>query len=148
MTRFAAARLDEIEEISDGRSLSRPVRLHFGITSFGVNAWVGRDAGDRIITEHDEGELGEGQEELYLVQRGRARFELDGEPIDIPSTPGCSTTWRAARASRDKPLTRSSTSGSRSSARIGFAHSPRATPTSIRSVRTQLSRRSWSKEQS
>jgi hypothetical protein len=38
MTRYAVAHIDEIEEISDGRCPSRPVRLHFGITSFGVNA--------------------------------------------------------------------------------------------------------------
>jgi tetratricopeptide (TPR) repeat protein len=85
MTRFAVARLDEIEEISDGRCPSRPIRLHFGITSFGVNAWTARQAGDRIINEHDEVELGDGQEELYLVQRGRARFELDGELVDAPA---------------------------------------------------------------
>jgi tetratricopeptide (TPR) repeat protein len=85
MTRYAAAHLDEIEEISDGRCPSRPVRLHFGITSFGVNAWTGREAGDRIINEHDEAEEGNGQEELYLVQRGRARFELDGEQVDAPA---------------------------------------------------------------
>ena len=44
----------------------RPVRHHFGITSFGINAWTGREAGDRIINEHDE----EGEdEELYFVQK-------------------------------------------------------------------------------
>lgn len=82
MTRYAVARLDEIEEISDGRCPSRPIRLHFGITSFGVNAWTGREPGDRIINEHDESDVGDGQEELYLVQQGRARFELDGEPVE------------------------------------------------------------------
>jgi hypothetical protein len=82
MSRYAVANLDEIDEITDGRCPSRPVRSHFGITSFGVNAWTGREAGDRIISEHDEAEAGEGQEELYLVQRGRARFELDGERVD------------------------------------------------------------------
>jgi tetratricopeptide (TPR) repeat protein len=85
MTRYATAHLEEIEEITDGRCPSRPVRLHFGITSFGVNAWTGREAGDRIINEHDEAEQGDGQEELYLVQRGRARFELDGERLDAPA---------------------------------------------------------------
>jgi tetratricopeptide (TPR) repeat protein len=83
MTRYAVAQLDEIDEISDGRCPSRPLRLHFGITSFGVNAWTGREAGDRIINEHDEAEQRE--EELYLVQRGRARFELDGESFDAPT---------------------------------------------------------------
>jgi hypothetical protein len=33
----------------------RPVRHHLGITSFGVNAWVAKSAGDRIINEHEEG---------------------------------------------------------------------------------------------
>jgi hypothetical protein len=71
--------LEEIAEISDGRCPWRAVRHHFGITSFGVNAWTGREVGDRIINEHDE----EGEdEELYFVQRGRARFELDGERVD------------------------------------------------------------------
>jgi tetratricopeptide (TPR) repeat protein len=85
VTRYAAAHLDDIEEISDGRCPSVPIRPYFGITSFGVNAWVGRRAGDRIINEHDEVEPGDGQEELYLVQRGRARFELDDEPLDAPA---------------------------------------------------------------
>jgi hypothetical protein len=84
MSRYAVANLDEIDEISDGRCPWRPVRLHFGITSFGANAWTGRAAGDRIINEHDEDEA-DGQEELYLVLRGRARFELDGERIDAPA---------------------------------------------------------------
>jgi tetratricopeptide (TPR) repeat protein len=85
MSRYAVAHLDEIDEISDGRIPSRPVRHHFGITSFGVNAWTGREAGDRIISEHDEAVGGDGQEELYLVQRGRASFELDGERVEAPA---------------------------------------------------------------
>jgi tetratricopeptide (TPR) repeat protein len=82
---YAVAHLDEIDEISDGRCPWRPVRHHFGITSFGVNAWTGRDVGDRIINEHDESEEADLQEELYLVQRGRATFELDGERVDAPA---------------------------------------------------------------
>ena len=85
MSRYAVAHLDEIDEISDGRIPSRPVRHHFGIMSFGVNAWTGREAGDRIINEHDEAVEGDAQEELYLVQRGRASFELDGERVDAPA---------------------------------------------------------------
>jgi tetratricopeptide (TPR) repeat protein len=82
MSGYAVAHLDEIDEISDGRCPWRPVRHHFGITSFGVNAWTGRDAGDRIINEHDESDE---NEELYVVQRGRATFELDGERMDAPA---------------------------------------------------------------
>jgi hypothetical protein len=83
MSAYAVAHLDEIDEVDDGRSPSRPVRFHFGITSFGINAWTARDAGDRIINEHDESEPGS-DEELYLVMRGRASFELDGERRDAP----------------------------------------------------------------
>jgi tetratricopeptide (TPR) repeat protein len=82
MSEYAVARLEDIGEISDGREPWRPVRHHFGITSFGINAWTGRETGDRIINEHDE----EGEdEELYFVQSGRARFELDGERLDAPA---------------------------------------------------------------
>jgi tetratricopeptide (TPR) repeat protein len=84
MSNYSVAQLSEIDEIDDGREPFRPVRHHFGITSFGVNAWTGRNAGDRIINEHDEGEDG-GDEELYLVQSGRARFEIDGDEVDAPA---------------------------------------------------------------
>ena len=82
MSGYSVARLDEIDEISDGRCPLRPVRQHFGITSFGINAWTGREAGDRIINEHDEADE---HEELYLVQQGRAVFEVDGERLDAPA---------------------------------------------------------------
>jgi tetratricopeptide (TPR) repeat protein len=85
MSGYAVAHLDEIDEISDGRCPWRPVRHHFGITAFGVNAWTARHAGDRIINEHDEAEEQDLQEELYLVQRGHATFELDGERVDAPA---------------------------------------------------------------
>jgi hypothetical protein len=75
------AHLDEIAEISDGREPWRPVRHHFGIMSFGINAWTAAGAGDRIINEHDEAEEG-GHEELYFVQSGLATFELDGERFE------------------------------------------------------------------
>jgi tetratricopeptide (TPR) repeat protein len=84
MTRYAVARLEEIDEVDDGREPFRPVRHHFGITSFGVTAWTARDAGDRIINEHDESEA-DGAEELYLVVRGRAVFELDGDRVAAPA---------------------------------------------------------------
>jgi hypothetical protein len=79
----AIAHLEDIDELVDARCHFRPVRLHFGITSFGVNAWTGRAAGDRVLDEHDEQDVGE--EELFLVLRGRAAFELDGERVDAPA---------------------------------------------------------------
>ena len=85
MNGYAVAHLDEIDELSDGRCPWRPVRHHFGITSFGVNAWTGRNTGDRIINEHDESDADENEEELYLVQSGRATFELDGKHVEAPA---------------------------------------------------------------
>jgi len=82
---FKVARVEEIEKLDDGRVPWRPVRHHFGISAFGVNAWTGESAGDRIINEHDESAAEDGHEELYLVTSGRARFELDGETVDAPA---------------------------------------------------------------
>jgi quercetin dioxygenase-like cupin family protein len=82
MSRYAVARLDEIDEIEYNGCRLRPVRHHFGITAFGVNAWTPRNVGDRLIPEHSEDS---GHEELYLVVRGRAVFELDGERRDAPA---------------------------------------------------------------
>jgi tetratricopeptide (TPR) repeat protein len=84
MSGYAVAHLDEIDEMDDGRCPWRPVRHHFGITAFGVNAWTARDVGDRIINEHDESEP-DSNEELYLVLRGRAVFELDGDRVVAPA---------------------------------------------------------------
>jgi tetratricopeptide (TPR) repeat protein len=84
MSDCTVSRLEEIDEVTDGRAPWRPVRHHFGITSFGANAWTGREAGDRIINEHDEDEEGS-DEELYLVHTGRATFEIDGDRVDAPS---------------------------------------------------------------
>jgi len=81
MTGYAVVRLDDIDEIPD-RIRCRPVRHHFGITSFGVNTWTAAAAGERVLNEHDE--AGD-SEELYLVHRGRATFELDGERVDAPA---------------------------------------------------------------
>jgi mannose-6-phosphate isomerase-like protein (cupin superfamily) len=81
MARFSVARLEDIEEIDDWRCPFRPVRHHFGITTFGVNAMTARSEGDRLINEHEEDEA----EELYVVLSGHASFELDGETQDAPT---------------------------------------------------------------
>jgi Cupin domain len=84
MVTYAIARLDEIDALPDGHLHYRPVRHHFGITSFGVTAWVGAAAGDPIINEYDEDS--EPAEELFIVISGRAIFELEGEKLEV--TPG------------------------------------------------------------
>ena len=70
MSGYTVAQLDQIDEVSDGRCPWRPIRQHFGILSFGANAFTAREAGDRLINEHDESEE-DAHEELYLVQQGR-----------------------------------------------------------------------------
>ena len=59
----------------------RSVRHHFGIRAFGVNA-VEAAAGQELVVRHDELDFG-GQEELYLVLAGQARFVCDGEEIAL-----------------------------------------------------------------
>lgn len=79
------ARIDELElypiEGQDGLTW-RPVRRHFDIRAFGVNAYTAEEAGQRVVEEHREDS---GHEELYVVVSGRARFVLDGEPHDAPA---------------------------------------------------------------
>ena len=83
MAAWKTAQVTDIGEITDGRVPWRPVRHHFGIESFGLNVFHGKEAGDRLINEHDESNEGENsQEELYFVHSGRARFELDGKTVD------------------------------------------------------------------
>jgi mannose-6-phosphate isomerase-like protein (cupin superfamily) len=79
---YSVAQLADIEEVTDGREPFRIVRHHFGIESFGVNAFTGVNVGDRIINEHTEDE---GHEELYVITAGRAVFEIDDERVDAPN---------------------------------------------------------------
>jgi tetratricopeptide (TPR) repeat protein len=76
---FATAHLSEIEPVG-GNWL--PLRRHFGIEAFGVNAWTG-DEGASVVGEHDEETLG--HQELYVVLTGSATFTLDGEDVDAPA---------------------------------------------------------------
>ena len=55
------------------------IRQYLGITAFGVNANEG-DAGDLLFVPHDEVE--HGHEEVYVVVRGRARFQVDSKTVD------------------------------------------------------------------
>ena len=77
--------LDEIPRASDPCDPSldwRPVRDHLGIRSFGVNAFLGAQPGDRVVERHtEEG----GHEELYVVVRGAARFVLDDSEYEVPA---------------------------------------------------------------
>jgi tetratricopeptide (TPR) repeat protein len=80
----------------------RPVRRRFDARGFGVNAYTSEGVGQHIVEEHDEAT---GQEECYVVLRGRARFTLNGEEVDAPAGTvvfiGDSTVVRAAIAEEE-----------------------------------------------
>lgn len=59
-----------------------PVRRRLGIEAFGVNAFRGARAGDAVVEDHVESP---GQEELYLVVRGRAEFTIGTERVETPA---------------------------------------------------------------
>jgi tetratricopeptide (TPR) repeat protein len=75
------AHVDELDryEMSDG-FVWRPVRRHFGIHAFGVNAYTPGASG-RVVEEHTERVLE--HEELYLVLRGRVRFTVGDEEHEL-----------------------------------------------------------------
>ena len=84
MAGYAIAHLDEIEELEDAGSHYRPIRHQLGITAFGVTAWTAHTAGDVVINERDD-EDPNADQELFLVLRGHAVFEVDGDRIDAPT---------------------------------------------------------------
>jgi tetratricopeptide (TPR) repeat protein len=85
---YAVARLDEIPRVNSSASSFdiTPIRVHFGIGSFGMNAYSAPEAGGHVIEEHDELGSGAGRhEELYYVVSGRATFALNGGEIEAPT---------------------------------------------------------------
>jgi mannose-6-phosphate isomerase-like protein (cupin superfamily) len=82
---YETAHVDELEvmPVNGGEFVWRPVRRRFGISAFGSNAYSAEKAGQRVIEEHRESG---GHEEMYVVLRGRATFQLDDEEVD--GTPG------------------------------------------------------------
>jgi tetratricopeptide (TPR) repeat protein len=82
---YVVVGLDDIEpgDPNDGR-VRLDVRRAAGISSFGINAF--RAAGEgHVIGEHDEAGVGASeQEELYVVLKGGATFNIDGERVEAP----------------------------------------------------------------
>jgi len=92
-TSWRQARLDEIpsrhddafwaqwaEDPAFGRGW-HSIRDHFDLTSFGINAHEA-EAGGQLVVAHDERD-DDDQDELYYVVRGRARFTLNGENVEV-----------------------------------------------------------------
>lgn len=77
-------RLDEVEGIPVFGSLVwKPVRRELGVTAFGINAYTAASAGDEVVEDHTEEQLG--HEEIYVVVAGHAIFTVDGEEVDAPT---------------------------------------------------------------
>jgi quercetin dioxygenase-like cupin family protein len=83
--RYWVKRLDEVPLVptDDADAFDwYPLQHHFGLVAFGINAFGG-DAGIQLVAEHDERESG--QEEVYVVVRGAARFSLNGAEHEAPA---------------------------------------------------------------
>jgi hypothetical protein len=76
--------LDAVEGIPVFGSLVwKPVRKTLGVTAFGINAYTAANAGDEVVEDHTEEQLG--HEEIYAVVSGHATFTVDGEEVDAPA---------------------------------------------------------------
>jgi mannose-6-phosphate isomerase-like protein (cupin superfamily) len=83
-SRLKLLRLDEIEGIPVfGTLVWKPIRRTLGVTAFGINAYTAAEAGDEVVEEHTETQLG--HEEIYAVVAGRATFTIDGREVDAPA---------------------------------------------------------------
>ncbi len=77
-------RLEDIEGIPVfGTLVWKPVRRTLGVTAFGINAYTAANAGDEVVEDHTEEQLG--HEEIYAVVSGHATFTVDGEEVDAPA---------------------------------------------------------------
>ena len=59
------------------------MRKTLGVTAFGINAYTAANAGDEVVEDHTEPQLG--HEEIYAVVAGHATFTVDGEEVDAPA---------------------------------------------------------------
>ena len=82
---YRVTHIDEIPTVEEGDRVRdwHAVRIHFGIQSFGVNAYTATQEGS-IVGEHDEADTK--HEELFYVSRGSATFTVDGETVEAPAS--------------------------------------------------------------
>jgi hypothetical protein len=87
MSGWSALRLDDAEAIPwpFAPLTWRPLRHALGVQIVGMAAFTAERAGDEVVEAHRESEGGMGHEEVYVVLRGHARFELDGTALDAPA---------------------------------------------------------------
>ena len=76
---------DEPVPIQGGELQWIPVRRRLGVRAFGINAFRAARKGDTVIEDHIESP---GQEELYVLLRGKARIEVGDESSEISAGTG------------------------------------------------------------
>jgi len=77
---YNVVHLDEIDRVSYLPRNLIPIRYALGFRPAGTNAWAA-DADGQLIPPHEEDG---GNEELYVVLRGRAKFTVGEETADAP----------------------------------------------------------------
>jgi tetratricopeptide (TPR) repeat protein len=79
---YSVLNLDELEPVWVAGVHWKPLRRTLGIDAFGINAYTAAAAGEHVVEEHTEENLG--HQEVYVVVSGHATFELDGDEVDAP----------------------------------------------------------------
>ena len=100
MARWSVNRIKSIPTVSDGGSddpVWYPLQHALGIETFGVNLFVASRADQMLVEEHDE--RLSGQQELYVVLKGAAMFELDGEQARLDRDTAVAVTDPSVRRS-------------------------------------------------
>ena len=78
--RYAVVSLDELDKFPamTGAPVLMPLRQRLEIRAFGINCWTA-PVGAPVIERHSEPD---GDEEVYVVVRGRARFTIEEETAE------------------------------------------------------------------
>jgi mannose-6-phosphate isomerase-like protein (cupin superfamily) len=79
--------LDEVEQIDWRRTgiTWRPVRRALGADIVGIAVFTADRSGEVVVEPHTEVDGGRGQQEIYVVLRGKARFVIDGTEVEAPA---------------------------------------------------------------
>jgi hypothetical protein len=85
--RFRVGQVVDVEGTRlPGHAAWHMLRSELRVEAFGVNAWTSSEAGQSVISEHDEvADGGPQHEELYVVLNGSATFTLDGVEKTVPA---------------------------------------------------------------
>lgn len=78
---YRTLRIADVGPLSVEGLTWHPLRHALDVRGFGLNAYSAAAQGDELIEDHVEGDESGGDQELYVVLQGRARFTIDGEEV-------------------------------------------------------------------